>query len=458
MISVNPKRIKEPELVTRGLLLQKAGHLDEAREIYHQVLDKHPHHAVAKFLLALCYEAANEQVHAFHLMDEVVQTKPNFAEAWYNRGVILHWLGRIEDAKVSYERSLKLAPNFASAWTNLGNVKLALGDEPGALKCYQRCTDLKPDNAEGEHNRSFVYLMRGEWARGWVDYEKRWALPGQRCPIPHGVPWWQGEDLAGQRIALAHEQGYGDTLMTLRYVPLLQAMGAEVVLCVPPALTSLIRASLPGVEVRTDGSWPEVDVALPFMSLMGRFQTEPATVPSPGGYLVAPPGRAIPEPTGFPAAFQWRGSVDHKNDRNRSSRLSDWAPLLGTPGVTWYCVQRDATEEERTLLQKYGIHFPDTAGDWGHTASVLSQVNAMNGVLISVDTAIVHLAGGLGLPTCALLSALPDFRWMLHRSDTVWYEQTHLYRQPVIGDWQTPMTEIAARLRAVIEYANKEAA
>jgi lipoprotein NlpI len=453
-------RVKERELLAQGLELQKNGHLNEARDVFHQILDKTGGaHAMAKMHLALCYEMAGEQEWALGLMDEVVKQKPSYDDAHYNRGVILMWLGRVEEARAEYEKTLKLTPRYAAAHTNLGNVLLALGDHAGAIQSYNRAAELQPKSSGGIHNRSFVYLLRGEWERGWRDYEWRWALPGQKCPIPDGIAWWQGEDLGGKRIALAHEQGYGDTLMALRYVPLLQERGAEVHLCVPPSLASLIRANFRDVTLWTDGkSWPEVDYALPFMSLMGRFQTEPSTVPFGRGYLTAPAGRAIPNPTGFPVAFQWRGSTEHKNDRNRSTRLSDWAPLLGIPGVTWYCVQRDASEAERAILERHGVHFPDTAGDWGHTASVLSQVNAMNGVLISVDTAVAHLAGALGVPSCVLVSALPDFRWMLERPDTVWYENTMLYRQPVIGDWQTPMTEIAARLRAVIDTAQKEAA
>lgn len=452
MISVNPKRIRAPEFVARGLALQKAGQLDQARAVYNAILDKHPDHAVAKFLLALCYEAANEQVHALNLMDEVLRTKPSFTEAWYNRGVILQWLGRIPEARESYERTLRLNPSFAAAHTNLGNVMMALGDDERAIHHFDRATELRPDTTEGVHNRSFVYLLRGQWDRGWRDYELRWNLPGNVAPVPAGVPWWQGEPLEGKRIAIAHEQGYGDTFMALRYVPCLGAMGAQVTLCVPPEIEPICRASFPYAAVRTDGSWPDVDYGLPMMSLPSRFATTPDTVPFAGApYLAAPETFDLPAGEGFPVAFAWRGSRDHKNDRNRSTRLSEWLPILAVPGIAWYCMQRDVSAIERQELAKLpGMRFVDTAG-WGETAGALTALRDRGGALVSVDTGLVHLAGGLGVTTAALISALPDFRWMHQRSDTVWYPGTRLYRQPALGDWQTPIQEIAARLRAIVE-------
>lgn len=457
MISIHPNRLKSPELLAEGLQLQRAGRLMEAREVYHKILDKHPHHAAAKFLLALCYEAGNEQVHAFNLLDEVVRTKPHFPEAWYNRGVVLQWLGRVNEARMSYERAIRQQPNFAAAYTNLGNALMSLGDEAGAIRAFDRASELNPDTTEGTHNRSFVYLLRGDWERGWRDYETRWGLPGMRCPIPAGQAWWQGEPLAGKSIAVAHEQGFGDTFMTLRYVPLLQAMGARVVCCVPPELVGIIEASFPGVETRSDGSWPDVDYALPFLSLPSRFDTRPDTVPLAEGYLRAPEMPKVLSPTeGFPVAFAWRGSSEHKNDRNRSTRLLDWLPLFGIPGITWYCLQRDVTDLEGAELSKVpGMHFVLSEG-WGDTASVLAEVRDLGGALVSVDTGIAHLAGALGLPAAVLISALPDFRWLQHRSDTVWYDQMRVYRQPLMGDWRTPMLEIAGRLKAIVE--RKEAA
>jgi hypothetical protein len=280
-----------------------------------------------------------------------------------------------------------------------------------------------------------------------------------RCPIPAGQTWWQGEPLEGKSIALAHEQGFGDTFMMLRYIPCLMEMGATVTCCVPPELRGLLEASFPGVHVLTDGSWPTVDYALPFLSLPSRFATRPETVPLSRGYLTAPASPKVIERTDdFPVAFAWRGSREHKNDRNRSTRLLDWLPLLTVPGISWYCLQRDVSDAEGAELSKIpGMHFVRTNG-WGDTASVLTELRDMGGVMVSVDTGIAHLAGALGLTTAVLVSALPDFRWMHKRTDSVWYDQMAVYRQPMLGDWRTPMLQIAARLRAITTGVQQEAA
>jgi len=315
-----------------------------------------------------------------------------------------------------------------------------------------------------------VHLLRGHWREGWQDYESRWHLPGHAAatPMPVDVPRWNGEPLDGKRICLVHEQGIGDTLMMLRYVAGLQFAGATVILRVPKSLERLCRLSFPKCEINADDAvgtiggqapWPACDYVLPFMSLPRVFETTPDSVPlRTVPYLVAPlDGPEVPLTGGFRVAFAWKGSKDHKNDRNRSTSLAQWLPLLTIPGVTWYAVQREITKpEEQVLRQLPNVHIVTGIRDWADTASVLTRVEAF----ITVDTGAAHMAGALGqpqpdgrieqMPTCVLVSATPDFRWMLSRTDTVWYQNFKLYRQPVIGDWDTPIRQIGAALQAVV--------
>jgi hypothetical protein len=234
-------------------------------------------------------------------------------------------------------------------------------------------------------------------------------------------------------------------------------------------LASLARTSFPYAAVdapavahligrQNEAPWPDADYVLPMMSLPHRFGTLPDTVPLRSvPYLVAPEtGPRVPATEGFRVGFVWKGSKDHKNDRNRSTALSDWLPLLTIPGVSWLCFQQEMTDAERYALSQIpSVTHAGTFADWGETAYALTQVEA----LVAVDTGITHLAGGLGLPTCILLSACPDFRHMMAGFGSKWYASHALFRQPKHGDWATPIGQIAARLRAIIhEHQTRKAA
>jgi tetratricopeptide (TPR) repeat protein len=275
-----------------------------AVNILEKVLERFPQNAIAWFVLGICFESINEPQRALELFTKSVSIKPNNAECWYNKGVTEAWLGRFDEAKASYERAIRIDPNVSGAWTNLGNVLMAKGDHDGAIKAYDRAASINTKRAEALHNRSFVHLLRGNWDQGWEEYEHRWRLPGAfyANPQPPHIPKWEGEPLDGKTILLLHEQGSGDTLMMLRYVPGLQFMGAKVILRVPGPLMRLVGLNFPGCVVeeyihpnteRPQPEWPVCDYFLPMMSLPLRFGTMPDTVPfRDAPYLVAPTERA----------------------------------------------------------------------------------------------------------------------------------------------------------------------
>jgi tetratricopeptide (TPR) repeat protein len=312
VISIRQNDIKEPETIKRGLHLQQAGEWSRAFECYAAVLKKYPNHAVAKYLTGLLWESVNEPRRALDLLTEVTRQRPSFFEAHHNRGVVLQWLGRLDEAKAAYEKALKINPRFGASCINLGNAHLALGDHDEAIKCYDRGAELRPDNVEGQHNRSFVHLLRGRWKEGWADYEMRWHLPGHAYsnPMPP-VPRWTGQPLEGKTLLVLQEQGAGDTFMMLRYVYGLIFMGATVILRVPTTMMRLVQFNFPDLSVeefrnppqdpqdpdwvqwQKDHPWPACDYAVPFMSLPGIFGTMPDTVPlGDTPYLVAPERRA----------------------------------------------------------------------------------------------------------------------------------------------------------------------
>jgi ADP-heptose:LPS heptosyltransferase len=160
--------------------------------------------------------------------------------------------------------------------------------------------------------------------------------------------------------------------------------------------------------------------------------------------------------TPFRVAFAWKGSKDHKNDRNRSTSLKQWLPLFAIEGIHWVCVQQEILEPEKMVLEKLpNVEIVGRLTDWADTAKILATVDC----LIAVDTGLIHLAGAMGVVTCCFVSSVPDFRWQLApRTSTAWYSSVRLYRQPRHGDWATPFTEVAARLTAIIQDYHARAA
>jgi tetratricopeptide (TPR) repeat protein len=227
---VNPAaalKMKDPDRMVRGMLLHKAGDFHSAMNVYADVLTRHPKHAYALYCMALLFEAINEPHQALTLFDQCLKIKPALTEAHFNKGVVLQWLGQFADAEASYREAIRRDPRFAPAWINLGNTLFARGAQAEAIAAYDRATELAPDSAEGVHNRSFVHLLRGDWAQGWEDYEPVGAARPCRGQPDARYPVVAGEPLEGKRITLVHEQGVGDTLMMLRYVPGLDFLGAR---------------------------------------------------------------------------------------------------------------------------------------------------------------------------------------------------------------------------------------
>lgn len=298
------RRLKFGPELARARDLYQAGDYHGCVSVLEKVLHQNEANALAWFTMGLCFEAISEPLRALYCLNRSVKIKPNNAEAWYNKGVTEAWLGRFEEAHESYKRALKLDPFLVGAWTNLGNVLMAKGLHDEAIQAYDRSASLNPTKPEAIHNRSMVYLLRGQWEQGWKDYEVRDQLPGHAYanPMPPGVPRWRGEPLEGKTILVLQEQGSGDTLMMLRYVPGLVFQGARVILRVPEPMMRLVRYNFPQCEVeeyvhpdnpKPQPPWPQCDYVIPFMSLPLVFGTTPDTVPfSDGPYLIAPPEAA----------------------------------------------------------------------------------------------------------------------------------------------------------------------
>ena len=438
-----------------GLLLQARGHLHDATAEFTVATRLAPQSWIPSINLGLVLQRQGRQAEALSLFEKAASLAPEEPAAWHALGTARQFLHDPTGAEDAYRRALTLRPDYVEALGNLGRTLRGQGRLEEAATLYARALSLQPDHAESLWNSAILNMLRGEFAAGWEGMEVRWRLPGfPSKPRGFKQPLWNGEDIRGSRLLLHAEQGFGDTLQCLRYVPMVAARGAKIVLEVQRELMDLAAASgLPARLVAQGEVLPDFDWHCPLFSLPRAFGTLLDSVPAPIPYL-CPPAAAqrrwqarMRRTDDMPRlGIVWAGRPTHANDANRSLRLSTlWPALAGAP---WHIVSLQvgaAAQEIEALGLSEDIE--DLSADltsFAETAAALSQID----LLVAVDTAVVHLAGALGRPVRLLLPFAPDWRWLTDRVDTPWYPSITLLRQARAGDWSEPLARLSAMLRA----------
>jgi hypothetical protein len=346
-----------------------------------------------------------------------------------------------------------LQPNYVEAHNNLGNVLRKQAHYAEARQSYDQALALRPGYVEALWNRSLLELLLGNYAEGWRDYEVRSRRTINR-PREFTQPLWRGEPLGGARILLHSEQGLGDTLQFLRYAPRVQAAGGTVLLLVPPGLQPLVAPLLGASDrVFSEESLPPFDLQCPLMSLPLAFQTALDSIPAEIPYLTVP-GDALSRAENFPwpseglrVGLVWSGNPQHANDRFRSMRPETLAPLLSLEHIHFFSLQVGVSAEGLENLPACVTDLRPFITDMADTAALVSHLD----LVITVDTAVAHLAGALAQPTWLLLPFAPDWRWLTAREDSPWYPTMRLLRQRQFGDWQSVMQRVRVELSALAE-------
>ena len=467
-----------------GNVLLDLGRPADAERCYRRALELEPESGSAWSNLAYALLCLRRRDEALAASERAVALLPGRAEALTNRANILLETGRIEEAEADYREALTLRPGYLAAVNNLGTARLEQGNFDGALRQYDAALALGPQCAEARLNRSVVELLRGDFAAGWQDYEarmltKRGHARGNTPQRGNGQPQWRGEPLRGARILLYAEQGLGDCIQFLRYVPLVEAAGGRVILEVPQPMRRLAGAlgRLPGrslggsAQVISYGDpMPEFDWQSPLMSLPLAFGTRLTSIPTamPGGkaYLTVPEEewqRAAVRPwpeSGLRVGLVWAGTPDHPRDWARSMPLATLEPLLELPGVHFFSLQVGAAAEQRMAWPQGRMRILDLALDPGNLADTAAKILHLD-LVVAVDTAVVHLAGALGKAVWVMLPWVPDWRWLLERDDSPWYPTMRLFRQEKRGAWGPVVArvrEALAELAALPEVAVSGAA
>jgi len=433
-----------PDLATAwyhaGLAAMALNRPEEAGGHYRQALAREPAYAEAHNNLGHLQQATGDVKGAIESYERALAAQPGYIDARYNLALTLQNSGRISQAEAQYGVLLEHEPAHADALSNLAGVRLGQNRIEEAKRLLERALTHKPTHVDARWNLSLAHLATGDFARGWPLYETRIehpAFPKREFACPR----WQCEPLAGKRILVWAEQGLGDTIQFMRYLPPLAASGAHVIFEVQerlePFLTPLL-SSHPAIEVRARGvDVAPVDFHIPLLSLPGRIEGIPP-VWQPGTVEAA----SFAELAGRKIGLCWGGHPHHVKGKHRSVPLAALAPLGTVPGLCFVSLQRGSQETELDALT--GPWKPARVEAENGGIAELASVVAGLDLVITVDTMMAHLAGTLGKPVWTMLPFAADWRWMLDREDTPWYPSMRLFRQPAAGDWQA----VIARMRA----------
>jgi len=386
--------------------------------------------------------------------------EPEDAQTLFNLGLALEALGEHKDAAAQLRRAVEIVPKSADFLSGYGQTLVSLGDIPSAVEAFKFALAEDADNLDAHLGMARANLLSGHLTAGFEEYvwHRRRTING--LPELPG-PAWDGSDPAGKTILVYCEQGLGDSIQNARYIPLLEARGARVILSCHKSLIRLFGTLSGGAEIiDQETPPPDYDLHVPIMEFPRLFETALDTIPADCPYLSPPEGQEFTSPKHiFRTGIVWSGNARHQKNRIRSMALDDLAPLFNIPGLIVFSLQtgeaaKDAGNSEfGHLLRDLGSGLTDFA----HTADVLRQLD----LLITADTAIAHLAGALALPVWVLLPFAPDWRWMLRREDSPWYPTMRLFRQPAPGDWAGAIDNVAKALSDAaaekVRNADKEA-
>jgi tetratricopeptide (TPR) repeat protein len=447
-------------LNNKGNTLHELNRLDEALASYERVLAIHPDYVDALYNRGNTLQKLKRFEEALTSYDRAISLQNDHTYALNNRGNALQELKRLDEALTSYDCALAVDPHYAHALSNRGNVLQELKRFDEALVSYSRAIAAQPDFAQAHFNRASCWLLTGDLNRGWVEYEWRCFLEEAKADMrTFAHPLWRG-DLAikDRTIFIYSEQGFGDTIQFCRFAKLVAKSGQRVILEVQPELKSLLTA-LDGVCVIARGEKiPEFDCYSQLASLPLAFKTTLADIPDRIPYLSAPKEKAnvwrnrFGEHTKPRIGLVWAGSPRkelpkaNRIDRQRSIDFDRLAPLFQGANCEFYSLQKgdDAVAQlHQSNLRHRVVDWADVLRDFADTAALIENLD----LVISVDTAVAHLAGALGKPFWLMNRYNTCWRWLLDREDSPWYPTARIFRQTTWGDWDSVINQIASELQ-----------
>ena len=448
-----------------GFILHAQKRFDEALVHLDRSVALQPRDALTLHMRALVLKELGRLDEALSDNQLAADLDPTSPDICGNLGAVLQRLGRTEEALSWYERALQFRPDDARNLTNRASALAELGRVDEAMAGYRYAIAIDAQFAEAAWNLALLQLLLGDFEAGWKGREVRWRFPelSQGYPKLAGRQWSGEQAIAGKRIVVCSDEGFGDTIQFVRYVPMLAARGAQVLLVVDPPLVPLL-SGVKGVSQclpkREGTALPAFDFHCPVTSLPLAFGTKLDSIPAVPGYLPPPAADRVQAfeqrlgPHGkLRVGLVWSGNPRHWNDRNRSMALAALSPLFDID-ASFISLQKDPRPRDAEVLRANPAVVDLTAelADFAQTAALVSCLD----LLVTVDTSVAHLGAALGKPTWLLLPYMPDFRWLLGRDDSPWYPTLRLFRQDATRDYASVLDRVRAELSALTETFARE--
>jgi len=461
--------LRQPDFVDAhiklSLILEKQNNLSEsAKHLYEAAIIMPDYGAVWTKLSELCLRNEDYAL-AYKAAETAVRLTPDNLAAHIAQALALDALDKEEEAVASLTRAIQIKQDFVEAWDMLASAYQKLGRLDEAENTYRKSMDIAGCVIEDEDKRivdekeysvqhwnlALLELLRGDFRRGFAHYRARFKKTGRAQRLAFPRPIWNGEDLRGKKIFVVGEQGFGDVLMLCRFLPALKAKGAHVVLLAHEALAKLLKEAKIADEILTEAptAQGDFDYQTSIFDLPLWLKTEIGTIPA-ATYLPSPaPHDAAkpPDERHKKIGVVWAGKKDFGNDRRRSIPLAIFSKLFAQTNATFYNFTRDQKPGDAEIMKQHSVvDLSGKLGDFYTTAQFVAQMD----LIITCDTAMAHLAGGMGKKVWTLLPFAPDWRWLTDREDSPWYPSMRLFRQNIIANWDGVITRVNDELDAFI--------
>lgn len=449
----------DSELQRAWKIHQQSG-ASEAEPIYRRVLQQAPNHANGWCFLGIALHDQRKYASAVESYRHALKIQPQFPVALNNLGNSLRYVGEFEEADACFQTAIQLKPDYLNAFKNRGTLHVWSGNIDQGLEYYAQALKLNPNDAELHRNLGVIYLLQGDFERGWEEYRWRWRVGDLHRPL-RNMPVWNGSDPNGKSFVLTAEQGLGDTLNFVRFAKVLKGRGADTIVYCQTNLIALLQGSpeLGPVFPNNLNLDRQAHFQCSLLDVADLLKVDAGTIPHAAAYL-KPADNLLSywqskfpkQPGKFRIGIAWQGNPEHQADIFRSIPLANFEALTQDTRVELVVLQSgfgieqvDSWRGASPLLQFADLD--SSSGAFMDTAAIMHQLD----LVVTSDTAIAHLGGALGIPTWIGLSYVPDWRWLLDRSESPWYSSVRLFRQPTMGDWEAVFTEMNEGLSQELE-------
>ena len=435
-----------------GFVLKQTHRPEEAEVYLRKAINLNPKLIASYNNLSLILMHTNRLEEAEAVLRKAIHLDANSPDLYNNLGSVLTDAGRPRQAEAAFQQAIKINPSFVYAHYNLGCLLKSAGHLDESETALRRALKLRPNYSSAQFALATLHLLRGQYEKGWELYNahRMKKASGKATAIPR----WQGEELTGKTILLFHEQGFGDTLQASRYIPQVSTLSQHTVVWIQEPLQQLMRSSFPDIDFYTgkDNPSEHFDYACPLPNLPMIFHMTEQNIPNDTPYLkvseeIINAWRSrLQEKTGassYKTGLVWAGNPNHHNDRNRSIAIAAFDSLLAMDKIAWISLQAGSETDNLPECASSLLDFSSDLVDFAQTAGLIENLD----LVITVDSAVAHLAGALGKETWVLIPFEPDWRWQLKREDSPWYPSIRLFRQRKPGDWQYPLKKVKEALQ-----------